>query len=345
MSCNSGSTTSTSETSQRIPGWLNEGAQTTWNQATTAAKAPYVPYGGDTVAPMNRLQTDALAQASNVANLYNTSNRTDTADAYFRAFAESPGQPVNVGFYRDPGGMGRASTALEAGGGDPFASIESRMSPYTAGVLEPTLANIREEGQLLRNQIDAGATGAGAYGDARHGVLEAEQMRNQQRTARDATASAYQSAFDRASAERQGDINRYIQTLTGDINRGFSAEELGNRQYETGLERLFRGGGAISDLDTREIAQGTSIANLLSTAGQSLQTQDQKELSDQYQRFLEARDTPQNRINILLGALRAQPNQNTTTQISTVPQQQSNPFMSILGGLAGTALTGIPKLF
>jgi hypothetical protein len=88
-------------------------------------------------------------------------------------------------------------------------SIKDYMSPYTKQVLNPTIREIQQESDRQANDIGAQAASAGAFGDARHGIAEGENMEKTNQAISDATAQAYQNAFDRAQnqqnvvAERQ----------------------------------------------------------------------------------------------------------------------------------------------
>ncbi len=106
-----------------------------------------------------------------------------------------------------------------------IADPRTGMSPYTGAVLRPEIANINEAASAARGRVGDQAASAGAYGDARHGILESTVNRDTQRNIGDATARAYDSAFKDAegrgaslvgaSSQGQGDFMSRIQAMLG----------------------------------------------------------------------------------------------------------------------------------
>jgi hypothetical protein len=570
--CCSSQSTSTQTSTTSVPEWLSNAGQEVYGRAKGLADRGYIPYTGDTVAGLSGLQTEAMDQAGQTRDAYMNSNRMGTADAFFRAFGETPANQINGQAYFDnrstidPNQFGRtqgfdanqfrtpnqvqgnfgqagsvdagaqtggarlnssaygagpgidtsqwmtnkssidaskygaplnevqagqvglnASTSgmLDQRDGDPFRGALDRMNPFLEGVLTPTIRNIREQGGVARNAINAQATGSSAFGDARHGIWSANQMDDEQTLVRDTVSNLMAQGYDRATAERQADINRYTGAYTGDIdrqvgvdtnnvnrtmsadmfnvqqelaNRGqgmqadlanagfnesalqrmmtgqqfnanlgeqatqrrfqadtanmsageqalarmlqaqttnanlgenaqnrqlqqatsnanlsdaamqrfmaglqfnsnldeagqarrltatqadanlreaglsrqFGAEQENARLSEAALQRLLTGGQQLAGLDSTAIQQGTALTNLLQQQGGLEQQQQQKVLTDAYNRFLENRDFPQSSIDILLRAITGQPRQGTTTQIN----QQPNNTLAQLGGAA-----------
>lgn len=81
-------------------------------------------------------------------------------------------------------------------------SVQDYMSPYTEGVLDPALREIQQESERQRRGIGAGAAMAGAFGDARHGVMEGENMEKTNQAVGDTTSRIYADAFGNAQNQR-----------------------------------------------------------------------------------------------------------------------------------------------
>lgn len=636
MCCPAKTNTSTTTSSTTVPEWLSNAGQDIYNRSKTVADRPFQPYNGDTVAGLSGLQIEGMDQAGRTRDAYMNSNRMGTADAYFRAFGETPANQINGQQYFDnrstidPNQFGRTagydanqfrtptqvqgnfstpqtinpsqfsqasqitgdfgqrgsvnaqaqlggqrldssaygptqgintdwlsnrstidtsqfsgplnevqagqvglnrstSGMLDARDADPFRGALERMNPFLEGVLQPTLRNIREQGAIARNAIGAQAIGSSAFGDARHGIMTANQFDDEQTAVADNVRTLMAQGYDRATAERQADINRYTGAYTGDIdrqvgvdtnnvnrtmsadmfnvqqelarrgqglqaqqadaalreaalgrnfgaqqfnanlgeaatqrrlaadtanmsageqalarmlqaettnanlaetaqnrllqqatqnanlsdqarqrllsalqfdanlgeaatNRGFQqatqnanladtamqrymaglqynagldeaamnrqltatqadanlreaglsrqfgAEQENARLSEAALQRLLTGGQQLAGLDSTAIQQGTALTNLLQQQGALEQSQQQKILTDAYNRFLENRDYPQAQLDVLLRAISGQPKQSTTTQIAQTPAPQNNAGLSLLGGIAGALL-------
>lgn len=65
-----------------------------------------------------------------------------------------------------------------AGSYDPSMNVNQFLNPYTENVVDITQADIAERGELARNQQNAQAVGAGAFGGARQGIMDATLSRD-----------------------------------------------------------------------------------------------------------------------------------------------------------------------
>jgi hypothetical protein len=81
-------------------------------------------------------------------------------------------------------------------------SVKDYMSPYINRVLSPQIREIRQESDRQANDIGSQAASAGAFGDARHGIAEGENMEKTNQAISDATGQAYQNAFDRGQNQQ-----------------------------------------------------------------------------------------------------------------------------------------------
>lgn len=184
--CGSSKSKNINYSTEVIPEWIQASGQQIFQNAMSQFGQPFESYSGDRVA-----QPGA---------------GFDQAKARFAAYQAQPANTLDSML----SGYKNVADATAPG-----KSVSDYMSPYTEGVLAPVLRKLRERGAALRNDTAAEAAMAGAYGDSRHGVADALNARMIREAETDATNSAYQSAFDRATAERGADYQRYLGAMQG----------------------------------------------------------------------------------------------------------------------------------
>ena len=120
-------------------------------------------------------------------------------------------------------GAGQAQALLK-GTGERFSptQIQPFMSPYEDAVVQQTLADIRREGDIREQGLQAQAAAAGAFGGSRQAVAEQELARNvaqeQARAAAQLRSAGYtqaaqqaQQAFEQAKQREQAGAGLYGQ--------------------------------------------------------------------------------------------------------------------------------------
>lgn len=110
------------------------------------------------------------------------------------------------------------------------ASIDQYQSPYTQDVIDATLARSGQADAVARNEQQSQFAGAGAFGDKRRGIYEAQLAGDQSRNRGELIAGlndrAYGQARDVAQGENQN-ANQYglmIQQLLAQLRGGFANE-------------------------------------------------------------------------------------------------------------------------
>lgn len=119
--------------------------------------------------------------------------------------------------------------------GGPLGKISDYINPNLDSVLAPALRDVARSGAQQRNEIGAGATMANAFGDARHGVVEGEQMRGENEVVGDLSAEARNAAWNNAMALRTGDRQNMMDTAGALIGIGDKRQQL----EQTGLDRRY----------------------------------------------------------------------------------------------------------
>jgi hypothetical protein len=115
----------------------------------------------------------------------------------------------------DENAYGRAAGTLSTKGimdeSGPLGAISTYINPYLEQVLNPQIREIQEESERQRRSIGAGAAMAGAFGDARHGIMEGENFEKTNQAVADTTGKTTADAFLSAMSQRQADMGRFDQ--------------------------------------------------------------------------------------------------------------------------------------
>src|SRR5215207_5593224 len=85
-------------------------------------------------------------------------------------------------------------------------SMQQKMNPYTAAVLDPTLRAINEQRGMALNEEAASATMAGAFGDPQAGIGRALSGEKFAQATTDASNQAYSQAWDKAQKQAKDDV-------------------------------------------------------------------------------------------------------------------------------------------
>lgn len=110
------------------------------------------------------------------------------------------------------------------------ASIGQYQSPYTQDVIDATLARSAQSDAEAQNAQQAQFAGAGAFGDKRRGIYEAQLQGDQSRNRGELIANLNDRAYGQARDVAQGEnenANQYglmIQQLLAQLRGGFANE-------------------------------------------------------------------------------------------------------------------------
>ena len=258
------------------PPYVVEGAKENYDIAKGLTDQPYTPYEGARIADFNPDQTNAFDLVRS-----------------------------GVGEYGPQ--LGEAGAlASKAGGGMAGVDLSQYMNPFTDQVINSTRDEMMRTGEIQRVGVRNRAQAGQNYGGARHGVVEAEQMRNEGRSIADMIAQLKMQGYDRATGLAQNDLNRMPQIAALLANLAGTGQELRTRDA-AGLEAI---GGQQQGLD-------------------------QENMNLAYQDFLSQLDWPFNMLNYRMGALTGSPTSKTTTGTEVV--SQPNALASGAGSI-GTIL-------
>jgi hypothetical protein len=300
----------------RLPGYVNQASKTAVDLATQQATQPVEAYSQPMVADLSGDTMSALGWLKN----YMPESQLPGALQKFETYASAPAQQIETSRVVDESG--------------PLGAIHDYMNPYIQEALRPQLEAIQDAWgkQNLRNR--GMASMSGAYGDARHGILDLGAYEEFQQGTGDATAQAYQAAFDRAMGYRTGDLNRFMQTDLA--NAGFN---------ETALDRMMKGGAASMDAATQEQQRELQLLQAKLQGGEMLTENEQRKLTASYGEWLRQQEEEQNRIKQLASVTAAVPTEKTvkgtqsgTTTGTATTTQPDNSGLQLAGSLGGALI-------
>ena len=279
------------------------------------------------VAGFSPLQSQGFSAISDLASAPNANNPFYSTIANdYANYGSAPGSKIYA-----PSVLGGGTNAFTA-------NLSDYVAPNLAFELNPTLQNITRQANIAKfgpGGVGAAATAAGAFGDARQGVENANVDEAAMRQAAQATAGAYQNAFTNAANLRGIDVSNLIGTQS--TNAGLN---------EQMLNRLLGSGNALSNLAQYQTGTGLTLGNALLQAGGQQQQNQQQILNAVYNQRLQNLLGPyQYQLpglnSALTAALKSQPSVTTT-------QQPNNALAALLGPLAGAApslIGGLGSLF
>lgn len=143
--------------------------------------------------------------------------------------------------------------------GGKLGAMSDYINPYVSANLDPVIKDIERAAAKERMRIGDMATAAGAYGDARHGVLEGESDRNRVEAIGEAGYRAYSDAWNAGMAARQADLTRFG-------NRDLAEGQFYENQQGRQLARDTTQGQFYENQQARQQAQDQAQAGLFETA-------------------------------------------------------------------------------
>jgi len=354
-----GQQTTQTQTSTKIPEWLETAAQGAVGQAQDLSQRAYTPYGGQIVAgttPDSQQAYDQVrAMQGQGQGLYDQS-----AAAYQGMLGQAQPQTADqinqlsnslYGNYQQQvmnPAQGLFGSYLQNAGPATAQMVTDNalqiMDPYSRAVLDPALQMGRQELAKSMQGIAGQANNVGAFGGSRQGVQEGVATAQQAIGAGQLTGDLLQKGWGMAltpaynlanQASTQGYNAANLMTQLG--QQGYqNAQGVGQGIANTNLSAGLNAAQNLPGVATAQQKANQLDASLLQTTGAAQQQQAQQQLAAQMGQWYEGQDWPVQNLNILLGALGGVPYGTDSSSLSTGPKQTKNAA----GGAAGGALSG-----
>ena len=308
----------TTNTVQQIPEFEQDFSQQNQNLAQSIASQPYPTYNAPLVQGMDPLQTQGQNQALSAANAYvpelNAAANTTQQALNPSQFNGSAAQSFN-----------EVGNALNLNPTTPGA-IQAYMSPYLQASLQPQIQDLQTQLALQQRGIDAQATQAGAFGDARQGAQSALQNYYGDQSLNSLVSNGYNTAYNNAVSA----LGQQQQAGLAGAQQYGNLAGLANQQQQTQLA----GGAQQASLGQAAQNLGLTGAGATYTAGQQNQQQGQQELNTAYQQYLNQVNWPTQMLNIRESALSNSP-YNIATSVQLPAGNSTAQGFGSLAGLAG----------
>ncbi len=255
--------------------------------------------------------------------------------------------------YQTAAGEGMLASA---GTFDPSTQVSSFENPYEDAVVQQTLQDIQDQGDVQLQQQRANAVASGAFGGSRSGIMDSELaaniLREQGRAAGNLRQQGYESARNAAQQAFENTQNRRLQASEGIGNLGLNYGQLS--QADIGqMQSIGQGLGSLAGqyagLGTQaanlglqqaglgQLAQSSNLSDIqtLTALGAMQRGQQQAELDAVRQSNVERLAAPYQQLGFLSDISRGTP----TSQATITTQgggQQPSTAQQVLGlGIAG----------
>jgi hypothetical protein len=245
-----------------------------------------------------------------------------------------------VGMYQDVAGSDPSKIGIRGIDSQRFDSdaAQQYMDPYIGNVLDRARDRAYRTDSIARQDRDAKAVQAGAFGGDRQAIVEAESQKNLQDRIADQEARALSQAYTtganifRSDADRalKGDVASQTAQLTADRSNQFADLKQ--------LENQMKAAQGIAGLTTTGQQMTGQQLGMLSGIGGAQQQMGQAGLDLAYQDFEAQRRYPYEQLQFYMGGLQGFPSYmvpGTQTQTTTTPS------MSNFGRLAGLGINAL----
>jgi len=187
-------------------------------------------------------------------------------------------------------------------------SMNAYINPFQRQVLDSAIGRMTQDRDVAINQIGAAAEGAGAFGGARHGLVESQLY---------------------------GDVNRNIGELAGNLSlQGFNqAGAFANQD----IQNQMGAASGLSGLANQGFGFGQAITGQQAQQGAQQQGLAQNILSGGNLQFDQLQNSPQSALNLQLAALAGNPLMGENTQVF---RPGLYDYVSLAAQIAGKAASG-----
>jgi hypothetical protein len=296
---------------QQIPDWQKDYAQQNENIAASLASRPYQAYQGQMVAGLNGQQQQGINMANQAATSY---------QPYLNQATDLTNQATTAGQGATNAGIGL--TAASAGQWNPQAA-QQFMSPYVMQALQPQLQQLGIQQAQQQKSINANATQAGAFGDARHGVQSSLNDFYGNLAQNDLVSQGMNTAYNTG-------LQAFQQGQQQQLAAGNQLGQLGQQQQTM----LLNPASQFGQLGTAAQDLGISGANAVFQGGTQQQQLDQTQLNLAYQNFMNQQNYPLQELNMRIAALANSPYDTSQTTVSP-PTNATAMNVGAFGALAG----------
>lgn len=283
------------------------------------------PYQGQITAGFNPTQTQAQGVLSGIAtNPTYAANNNAAISSVQGILGANPNTTVTA----QPYTAGQLSNT----------DLSPYMNPFTNDVINASVNQnevARQKANVTDNQA---ATAAGAFGGSRSGVANA--LTNQLYDQNDQTniANLNQANYGQAQSAAQGDIASRNAASQFNSAQGVNAQQssIQNALAQAGFK--VNAAGQLEQLNQGALQTAAQQGGILSAVGDAQQAQQQTELTNAYNAYLQGQQLTVAQQQLLNQALSLIPLEQTNTTDGTTTTKSNPGIGGILGGVASLGL-------
>lgn len=233
-------------------------------------------YAQGNIAPAQQMMAQSVEQAQAAGPRFNQAQGMLGASAQ-----QAQRAAMQPGYMQAQGalGAGLGSLAGAAQGYNP-QSAQAFMNPYQQQVIDESIRQINRQGDIERQNLQAQATRAGAFGGSREGVQRAELERGLSATRNAAITNALQQGYGAAQQQAQQAFEQQQQRQMaqgqGIANIGNVYGSLAGQQGQLGMQaasQLGQTGAQLGSLEAQRAQQALQAAQYGGNIGQQLAAQ------------------------------------------------------------------------
>ena len=312
-------------------------------QAGIGAYVPYLQGGANQVGAAQNLLASAAVPTLGQGQQY-----LQEAGRLAQQLREIPYQ------YQTAAGEGMLASA---GTFDPSTQVSSFENPYEDAVVQQTLQDIQDQGDVQLQQQRANAVASGAFGGSRSGIMDSELaaniLREQGRAAGNLRQQGYESARNAAQQAFENTQQRRLAASQGIGNLGINYGQLS--QADIGqMQGIGQGLGSLAgqyaalgsqaanlglqQAGLGEIAQRSNLSDIqtLTALGAMQRGQQQAELDAVRQTRMDQLAAPYQQLGFLSDVYRGTP-----TSQATITQQGGGQSPSTAQQVLGLGIAGL----
>jgi len=225
------------------------------------------------------------------------------------------------------------------------------MSPYMQNVVNAQQREARRAGEIQRNQNQAQAVNAGAFGGSRQAIMEAERQRNMATQLGDIQAQGLQNAYQQGQGQFNTEQNAYLQAQQANQNANMQtgiqnlqaqqaaqAAQEQSRQFGAnlglqGYGQALQGANLVGQMGQQQYGQDMGRIQAMSDLGAKEQAQQQAIINQQIQNYATQQQYPFMQLGIMSNMLRGLPMQAGTTSMYQAQPMGVQQALGMAGAL------------
>jgi hypothetical protein len=359
--------TTTQISKVELPEWVEKGSQENYQFAKDVAGRPFEQYQGQRVADTSpyTAQGNQLIQSNiGAANPYidKSTAALDSSQTVFNNMLAKlkeadPQYAAANAMQAKASGVLDQTNPLLAESADMFRQgtgeldIQKFLNPYINEVESRAITNANEALDKRLLGVTDAAQKAGAFGGSRSAIERGVTAGEGAAGIGDLSAALRKAGFDTATATALADRDKYFKggqgllgtvggmqntaTGYGNVGQGYLNTAAGIRDSASGMGAAGTGlqnasAGYLNAAGTKLAGNAQDVQSLM-YAGQQDQTQAQRGLDAEMQKWGEARNYPVEQLNLRLAALGMSPYGKTETTTKTGTSEDKGPDWSTIG--------------